>query len=178
MHNVENPLNIQGDATRFTIIISPCRDVRVVELRLSVHKALIIETSRTSTSRICIRFSIRIRFPSGASPRLVSFVKDFTHPGRLWYPFMYPRGQRGESAENLPQWKPRRAFSDAIRIKDSMFTRTWSSETTATHNARNNRDCTSISSAHPRTLVTPTIRRKRGVLCKWHKRTRPYEKAK
>lgn len=59
-------------------------------------------------------------------------------------------------------------------IKDPMFTRTWSSETTATHNASNNRD-TRISSAHPRTFVTPTIHWERGVLCKLYKRTRLYE---
>lgn len=57
---------------------------------------------------------------------------------------------------NPPAEAQRRAFSDAVRIKDPMFTRTWSSETTATHNARNNGGCTSISSAHPRTLVAPT----------------------
>lgn len=48
--------------------------------------------------------------------------------------------QHGESAESSER-KPRRAFSDPVRIKDPVFTRTWSSETTAIHNARNNGDC-------------------------------------
>lgn len=130
-----------------------------------MHKALTIETNRrTSASRVCIPFPIRIRFPSCMSLRLVPFCQRLRTPPNAFDTPLCTCEDNAVSRRKALEQKPRRAFSNAVRIKDSMFTRTWSSETTATHNARNNGDCTRISSAHPCTLVAPTIHRECGVL--------------
>lgn len=109
-----------------------------MKLRSARHFAQSINSRDEQMNfRVCIRFPIRIRFLSGVPLRLVPFAKDFTKSFDTTPPFR--ENNAAKSAES-PQRKPRRAFSDAIRIKDPMFTRTWSSETTATHNARNNGD--------------------------------------
>lgn len=134
----------------------------------SMHKVLTIETTRKNF-RIAHSYSISNSY-SISKWRVAAACSlcQRLHITRTPFIPLYVslRGQRrGESVE-ASQRKPRRAFSNVVRIKDPMFTRTWSSETTATHNASNNRDYTRICSAHPRTFVTPTIHWECGVLCK------------
>lgn len=162
------------------VIISPCRNVYVMELRPAWHYAQSINNrDEQKNFRVSHLYSISnlysiSKWRAAAACSLCQRL-DTVRTSPLIHPlYVPPEDSAAKSAESL-QRKLRRAFSDAICIKDPMFTRTWSSETTATHNARNNGEGTSISSAHPRTLVTPTIHREYGVLCKWYKRTRSYE---
>lgn len=128
--------------------VSPCRAActlwNCVRRGRSVHKALTGRAEeRCAFASISNSYSIS-KWHTAAACSLCQ--RPHTTRTSL-IPLCIREDNAASQQRKPPQRNPRRAFSDAVRIKDPMFTRTWSSETTATHNARNNRNCSSLFGA-------------------------------